>query len=99
VGRWPSQLERSTGLEGINLFGEESQAGQAALAIKKVLGLAEIALNLQKVLFANKVAAAQIKALIPPPVGIAFGIAYEIAADAVAITAAAAQAADILKLE
>jgi hypothetical protein len=83
----------------INLFGEESQAGQAALAIKKVLGLAEIALNLQKVISANKVTAAQIKALIPPPAGVALGIAYEIAADAVAITAAAAQAAEILKLE
>jgi hypothetical protein len=82
----------------ITLFGEESAAGQAALAIKKVLGLAEIALNLQKVISANAVAAAAISAAIPV-VGPALGTAYKIAADAVAITAAVASAAAILKLQ
>jgi hypothetical protein len=83
----------------ISLFGEESAAGQAAMAIKKVLGLAEIALNLQKELAANKLAGAQLAAFIPPPAGIALGTAYTIAADAVSITAAAAGAAAILKLQ
>lgn len=83
----------------INLFGEESQAGQAALAIKKVLGLAEIALNLQKELAANKLAGAQIAAFIPPPAGPILGTAYVIAKDALAITSAAAGAAAILKLQ
>jgi hypothetical protein len=83
----------------IQLYGEESGAGVAALAIKKVLGLAEIALNLQKVLSANTVTAAQIKAFIPPPAGVALGIAYQITADALAIASAAASAASILKLQ
>ncbi|MCA8830285.1 coiled-coil domain-containing protein [Hymenobacter pini] len=42
----------------INLFGEESAAGQAALAVKKVLAVTEIALNLQKELSAIAAAAA-----------------------------------------
>jgi hypothetical protein len=83
----------------INLFGEESAAGQAALAIKKVLSLAEIAINLQKVISANAVTAAEISAAIPPPAGPILGTAYKIAADALAITAAAASAASILKLQ
>jgi methylphosphotriester-DNA--protein-cysteine methyltransferase len=83
----------------ISLFGEETAAGQAAMAIKKVLGLAEIALNLQKELAANKLAGAQLAAFIPPPLGITLGTAYTIAADAVSITAAAAGAAAILKLQ
>lgn len=82
----------------IDLYGEESGAGVAALAIKKVIGLAEIALNLQKVLSANAVAAAAIAAAIPV-VGPALGTAYKIAADALAIAGAAASAAQILKLQ
>jgi hypothetical protein len=83
----------------ITLFGEESAAGQAALALKKVLGLAEIAMNLQKVISANAVTAAQISAFIPPPAGPILGTAYKIAADALAISEAAAGAASILKLK
>jgi hypothetical protein len=83
----------------ITLFGEESGAGVAALAIKKTLALAEIALNLQKELAANKLAGAQIAATIPPPVGPILGTAYVIAKDALSIAAAAAGAAQILKLE
>lgn len=83
----------------INLFGEESAAGQAALAIKKVLGLAEIALNLQKELAANKLAGAQIAAFIPPPAGPILGTAYTVAKDILSISAAAAGAAAILKLQ
>lgn len=83
----------------INLFGEESAAGQAALAIKKVLGLAEIALNLQKELAANKLAGAQIAAFIPPPAGPILGTAYTVAKDVLSISAAAAGAAAILKLQ
>jgi hypothetical protein len=82
----------------IQLYGEESGAGVAALAIKKVLGLAEIALNLQKVLSANAVTAAAIASSIPV-VGPALGTAYKIAADALAIASAAASAASILKLQ
>jgi hypothetical protein len=82
----------------IQLYGEESGAGVAALAIKKVLALAEIALNLQKVLSANAVTAASISAAIPV-VGPALGTAYKIAADALAIASAAASAASILKLQ
>lgn len=83
----------------INLFGEESAAGQAALAIKKVLGLAEIALNLQKELAANKLAGAQIAAFIPPPAGPILGTAYTVAKDILSVSAAAAGAAAILKLQ
>lgn len=82
----------------IELFGAESGAGVAALAIKKTLGLAEIALNLQKELAANKLAGAQIAATIPPPAGPILGTAYVIAKDALSIASAAAGAAQILKL-
>jgi hypothetical protein len=83
----------------IQLYGEESGAGVAALAIKKTLGLAEIALNLQKELSANKVAGAQIAQYIPPPAGPILATAYIIAKDALSIAAAAAGAASILKLQ
>ncbi len=82
----------------ITLFGEESGAGVAALAIKKTLALAEIAINLQKELAANKLAGAQIAATIPI-VGPALGTAYIIAKDALSIASAAAGAAAVLKLQ
>ena len=79
----------------IEAFGEESAAGQAALAIKKTLALAEIGINLQKQLAANAVAGAKISAE-APPVTIPLGIAYTVATDALAIAAGAAGAAKIL---
>ncbi|MDO7888166.1 hypothetical protein [Hymenobacter cheonanensis] len=82
----------------VALFGEESEAGKAALAIKKVLALAEIGLNLQKQLAANSLAGTKIAAE-APPVTIPLGAAYTIATNALAITAAAAAAANILKLQ
>lgn len=78
----------------VSLLGEETEAGQAALAIKKTLALAEIAINLQKQLSLNKITAAELKTI--PVIGIALGIAYEIAADAAAIAGAAAAASKIL---
>jgi hypothetical protein len=83
----------------ITLFGEESGAGVAALAVKKTLALAEIAINLQKELAANKLAGAQIAATIPPPAGPILGTAYVIAKDVLSVAAAAAGAASVLKLQ
>ena len=77
-------------------LGEETAAGQAALAIKKVLSLAEIGINLEKQLSLNATTAKEITAAIPPPLGIALGIAYEVAADALTIASGAASAAKIL---
>lgn len=81
----------------ITLFGEESAAGQAAMAFRKILALAEIELNLQKELSAISLAAASIKAI--PVVGPALGTAYEITEKVLAIAGAAAAAAAVLKLE
>ncbi|MGI4736111.1 MAG: hypothetical protein ACRYG7_13120 [Janthinobacterium lividum] len=82
----------------VALFGEESEAGRTALAVKKVLALAEIGLNLQKQLAANTLAGTKIAAE-APPFTIPLGTAYTIATNALAITAAAAAAANILKLQ
>jgi hypothetical protein len=81
----------------INLFGEESEAGKAAMAVQKVLGVAQIALNLAKQLSANQLASAELGAI--PIVGPALAIAYLAASDAAAVLAAAAQTGAILKLE
>ncbi|MVN78090.1 hypothetical protein GO988_17305 [Hymenobacter sp. HMF4947] len=81
----------------ITLFGEESAAGQAAMAFRKILALAEIELNLQKELSAISLAAASIKAI--PIIGPALGTAYEITEKVLAIAGAAASAAAVLKLE
>ena len=75
----------------IAALGEETAAGQAALQIKKVLSLAEIGINLEKQLSLNAVAARQLDVLLPGS-----GIVYQIAANAIAISAAAAGAAKIL---
>jgi hypothetical protein len=81
----------------ISLFGEESEAGQAALAVKKIIGVAEIALNLAKQLSANQLASAELATI--PIVGPALAAAYLASTDAAAILAAAAQTATVLKLE
>lgn len=81
----------------ITLFGEESAAGQAAMALRKILALAEIELNLQKELSAISLAAASLKAI--PIIGPAIGTAYEITEKVLAIAGAAAAAAAVLKLE
>lgn len=70
----------------ISLFGAESEAGKAALLVKKTLALAEIAINLEKQLSAN----ATYGATLGP-----YGIAYIVATDALAIAAAVASAAKI----
>jgi hypothetical protein len=82
----------------VNLFGEESEAGKAALAVKKVLALAEIGISLQKQLAANALAGNKISAE-APPFTVPLGVAYTIATDALAITAATAAAANILKFQ
>jgi hypothetical protein len=79
----------------IRLFGEESGAGQAALALKKVLALAEIGINLQRQLSLNAVAAANLSASLPV-VGPALGAAYLVANNARAIAQAAVGAATVL---
>lgn len=75
----------------ISLLGEETVAGQAALAVKKTLALAEIGINLQKQLSLNAVAAAALNAVLPGS-----GIVYKIAADVISIAEAAAGSAKIL---
>ena len=79
----------------ISALGEETAAGQAALAIKKTLALAEIAINLQKQLTANALAGAKISAE-APPVTIPLGIAYTVATDTLAVAGSLAAAAKIL---
>lgn len=79
----------------IKLFGEESGAGQAALALKKVLALAEIGINLQRQLSLNAVAAANLSASIPV-VGPALGAAYLVTNNVLAIAQAAVGAATVL---
>ncbi len=81
----------------IQLFGEESAAGQAAVAFKKVLALAEIGVNLQRTLSLNAVAAAQLGAI--PIVGPALGAAYLATKNTLAIVQAAVAAATVLALE
>lgn len=75
----------------ISLLGEETVAGQAALAVKKTLALAEIGINLQKQLSLNAVAAAALNAVLPGS-----GIIYKITADVISIAEAAAGSAKIL---
>lgn len=82
----------------IKLFGEESGAGQAALALKKVLALAEIGINLQRQLSLNAVAAGNLAASIPL-VGPALGAAYLVTNNALAIAQAAVGAATVLAFE
>ena len=81
----------------IELFGEETAAGQAALALKKTLAVAEIAIGLQKQLAANAETGAKISAS-APPISIPLGAAYIIGANALSITAAAASTAKVLAL-
>jgi hypothetical protein len=81
----------------IQLFGEESSAGQAAVAFKKVLALAEIGVNLQRTLSLNAVAAAQLGAI--PIIGPALGTAYLVTKNTLAIVQAAVSAATVLALE
>lgn len=81
----------------ISLFGEESAAGQAAMVIRKTLAIAEIAINLQKQLSLNHTAAAELAVI--PIVGPGLAVAYEVTQDALAIAAAAAGTAAVLKLQ
>lgn len=78
----------------IGLFGAESDAGQVALGIKKTVALAEIAINLEKQLSANHLAAAKI-AESAAPYTVPLGIAYEVAEDAAAIAGALLSASKI----
>ena len=79
----------------IQALGEETAAGQAALALKKILGIAEIEISLQKQLAANSEAGAKISAQ-APPITVPLGIAYTIATDALAIAGAASAVGKIL---
>jgi hypothetical protein len=81
----------------ISLFGEESAAGEAAVAFKKVLALAEIGINLQKTLSLNAVAAASLGAI--PLIGPALAAAYLTTHNALAIAQAAVGAATVLGFE
>lgn len=79
----------------IEAFGKESDAGRAALVVKKTLAIAEIGIGLEKQLAANAEAGAKISAEAPPAT-VPLGIAYTIATDALAIVGAAASGAKIL---
>jgi hypothetical protein len=81
----------------IQLFGEESAAGQAAVAYKKILALAEIGINLQRELSLNAVAAASLSAI--PIVGPALGAAYLTTHNVLSIAQAAIAAASVLAFE
>ena len=81
----------------IQLFGEESAAGQAALAFRKILALAEIGINLQKTLSLNAVAAAELGLI--PIVGPALSAAYLTTRNTLAIAQAAISAATVLAFE
>ena len=81
----------------ISLFGEESEAGRAAMAVQKVVAVARIALNLAQQLSANQLASAELGAI--PIIGPALAVTYLATTDAAAILAAAAQTAEVLKLE
>lgn len=81
----------------ITLFGEETEAGKAALALKKVLAIAEIAMNLAKQLSANQLASAGISTI--PVIGPPLAAAYLVAANIAAVTAAAASTATVLRLQ
>jgi hypothetical protein len=81
----------------IQLFGEESGAGQAALALKKVFALAEIGINLQRQLSLNAVAAANLATI--PLIGPALSAAYLVTNNALAIAQAAVGAATVLAFE
>ena len=76
----------------INLFGQESEASRAAMAVQKVLAVAQIALNLAKQLSANQLASAELGAI--PIIGPALAATYLATTDAAAVLAAA-----VLKLE
>ena len=79
----------------VEALGQESAAGQAALAIKKVLALAEIGINLEKQLAAAALTGAKISES-AAPFTVPLGVAYTIATDALAIAAAGASAAKVL---
>lgn len=78
----------------IDLFGEESAAGQVALALKKQLALAEIAINLQRELSAIGTAAAA-NPLNIPTAGIA-GLTQNAILTGIAIAKAALLTAKVL---
>ncbi|GGG34177.1 hypothetical protein [Hymenobacter glacieicola] len=78
----------------IELFGEETAAGQAALALKKVMALAEIAINLQREISAIGTAAAA-NPLNIPTAGIA-GITQNAILTGLAIAKAAVLTAKVL---
>jgi len=69
---------------------QESTAYQVAQAIRKTMALAEIAINLEKQLSLNAVAAREKDALLPGS-----GIVYEVVMNGIAIAGAAASAAKV----
>ncbi|HEX8348976.1 MAG TPA: hypothetical protein VF598_03375, partial [Hymenobacter sp.] len=81
----------------IDLFGEESVAGEAALAFKKTLALGEIAINLSRELSAIAVTAAS-NPLNIPTAGLA-GISQEAIYSALAIAKAAVLTTKVLLFE
>jgi hypothetical protein len=98
-GLQESILESSTSVTDgiIRLFGEESEAGQAALALKKTFALAEIAINLQLELSAIAKAAAA-NPLNIPTAGAA-GITQAAILSGLAIAKAAFATAQVLLFE
>ena len=80
----------------IEAFGKESEAGRAALVVKKVLALADIGISLEKQLQSNAEAGRNIAKDIPAPLGPILGTAYIIAEDALTIASNGAAAAKIL---
>lgn len=82
----------------IAAFGAESAAGQVALTVKKLAAIAEIEIGVEKQFAANAETGAKISAL-APPVTTPIGIAYTITQDALAVAAAAASVANILKFQ
>jgi hypothetical protein len=80
----------------ISAYGAESDAGRAALVVKKTLAIADIGINLQKQLSNNAVTGTEISKSIPPPIGPILGTAYVITTDALAVVSAGAATAKVL---
>jgi hypothetical protein len=79
----------------IEAFSAESEAGRAALVVKKTLALADIGIGLQKQLQSSATTGQKIQEEFPP-LSVPLGIAYTIATDALAIASSGAAAAKIL---
>jgi hypothetical protein len=88
-------------LDNLNKMREEEEqkkqkSESAALAFKKSISIAEIAINLARELSAISVAAAGLAATNPTPVGIAASVAYKTGATIKAVVLSALQAAAVL---